>query len=86
MPEISRLLALSIRMYFLDHAPPPFHARYGEWEAQVRIAPVGLLHGWLPPRVLALVIEWASLREVELEANWARLRQGIPPLPVAPLQ
>lgn len=73
-------------MYFLDHAPPHFHVVYGGWEAQVRISPAGLLRGHLPPRVLALVVEWATLQEVALLANWGRLRQGVPPDLIAPLE
>jgi hypothetical protein len=30
MPEISRLLGIVIYMYYKDHAPPHFHAEYGE--------------------------------------------------------
>ena len=26
-----------IQMYFNDHAPPHFHARYGEFEATIKI-------------------------------------------------
>jgi hypothetical protein len=29
MPEISRFFGIVIRMYFDDHDPPHFHARYG---------------------------------------------------------
>jgi hypothetical protein len=29
MPEISRFFGIFIRMYFDDHDPPHFHARYG---------------------------------------------------------
>jgi hypothetical protein len=30
VPEISRFLGIVIRMYYREHAPPHFHARYGE--------------------------------------------------------
>ena len=43
MPEISRFLGIVIRMYFLDHDPPHFHATYAGAEAQIRIRPVGVL-------------------------------------------
>ncbi len=35
MPTISVLYGIVIRMYFNDHAPPHFHARYGEFEATI---------------------------------------------------
>ena len=37
MPEISRFLGIVIAMFYSDHAPPHFHARYGEHEVTVRI-------------------------------------------------
>ena len=42
MPEISRFFGIVIRMYFFDHDPPHFHAKYGESEAQFRIRPFGV--------------------------------------------
>ena len=36
MPEISRFFGI-ITMYFKDHAPPHFHARYNEYEALIAI-------------------------------------------------
>ena len=49
MPEISRFFGIVIRMYFYDYEPPHFHATYGSNEAQIRIEPVGVLAGVLPP-------------------------------------
>lgn len=86
VPEISRFLGIVIRMYFDDHAPPHFHAIYGRDEARVRISPVGMLDGRIPPRPLALAIEWASLHEEELLVNWDRLRRKERPLGIAPLE
>ncbi len=85
MPEISRFFGIVIRMYFSDHEPPHFHAFYSGAEAQLRITPVGVLHGQLPPRALALVIEWASLHEQDLLANWHRLQTDQTPERIAPL-
>lgn len=73
-------------MYSSDHAPPHFHARYGEYEAQILITTGEPLAGELPIRVLRLVREWAGLHEAELRADWelAQARQSlasIDPLP-----
>ena len=38
MPCVSRFYGISISIYFRDHAPPHFHAFYGEFEAVVEIA------------------------------------------------
>jgi hypothetical protein len=35
MPTISSFYGILIRMFFDDHAPPHFHARYGEFEATI---------------------------------------------------
>lgn len=39
-----------------------------------------------PRPVLALVEEWATLHEAELQANWRRLQTEIPPARIAPLE
>lgn len=59
MPEISRFYGIVIAMFYNDHAPPHFHARYVHYEAQVRIDPMGILEGELPKRATAMVLEWA---------------------------
>jgi hypothetical protein len=57
-------------MYFVDHSPPHFHAKYGEYEAQVAIATGEFLNGDLPRRARALVEEWTDLHRDELMADW----------------
>jgi hypothetical protein len=86
MPEISRFFGIVIRMYFNDHDPPHFHAFYGSTEAQVRVTPVGVLRGGLPPRALALVVEWAALHQGELLENWRRLHADEPAERIPPLE
>jgi len=86
MPEISRFLGIAIFMYWDDHAPPHFHAHYGGHEAKVLISPVSLVAGRLPPRVLALIVEWASKHEAELLANWIRCQGKEPLVRVPPLE
>lgn len=53
-------------MYWDEHNPPHFHARYGTYNAAVDITSLKVLEGELPPRVLGLVIEWASIHKKEL--------------------
>ena len=86
MPEISRFLGIVIRMFYLDHAPPHFHVDYAEFQGRIRIEPISLLTGNLPPRVLALVVEWATMHKVELLDNWHRLQADRPPQKIAPLE
>jgi hypothetical protein len=86
MPEISRFFGMVIEMFFRDHVPPHFHVRYGSARARIQIAPVELLDGRLPPRPLALVVEWATLHQAELTENWNRLRTERPPFRIPPLE
>ncbi|HSM91357.1 MAG TPA: DUF4160 domain-containing protein [Anaeromyxobacteraceae bacterium] len=85
MPTISRFFGIVISMYFDDHAPPHFHARYGQDKAQFRIDPPGLLEGELPPRALGLVMEWARLHRDDLVADWKRAQMGEPLADIEPL-
>ncbi len=70
MPEISRFYGIAIKMYFDEHPPPHFHAIYGEYEAVIDIHNLVSVHGYLPPRVLGMVIEWSSQHQDELLDLW----------------
>lgn len=85
MPTISRFFGIVIAMYFDDHVPPHFHARYGSEQARFRIEPPGLLDGELPPRALGLVMEWARLHRDDLLADWERAQKGQPLANIEPL-
>lgn len=85
MPRISAFYGIVIAMYYDDHAPPHFHARFGEFEAQVEIATGEVLHGSLPKRALGLVREWTELHRDELESDWDRARAQLPLVTIDPL-
>ena len=74
MPEISRFYGIVIAMFFSEHNPPHFHARYGKHKAAIRIDDFTLSEGTLPPRVLGLVVEWAAKHKEELIEDWERAR------------
>ena len=86
MPVICRFFGITIRMFYADHLPPHFHASYRGDEATVDIDRLALLHGCLPPRATALLVEWASLHQAELRQNWERARAGLPVVPIDPLE
>ena len=44
-------------MYWDDHAPPHFHAKYAEYEITVNIL-TGVVEGKFPKRALRHVLEW----------------------------
>ena len=75
MPEVSRFYGIVIQIYFGDHLPRHFHARYGGASAKFDIDDLSLIDGKLPTRACSLVIEWATLHQEEL-----RLRLTEPPI------
>ncbi len=86
MPEISRFYGIVISMYYGDHNPPHFHVRYGGDRAAIEISSLRVLEGKLPPRVLGLVVEWASQHQPELMDNWDAAWNDSPPRRIPPLQ
>jgi hypothetical protein len=85
MPEISRFLGIVIAMFYRDHAPPHFHAVYGEAEITVEIA-TGRVTGHFPKRALAHVLEWSSLHQQELMETWTLARASRPLPRIDPLE
>lgn len=86
MPEISRFFGIIIAIYFNDHPPPHFHARYGEHKAKFDVATGTILEGAMPRRVCGLVEEWRLLHQAELEEVWNRIRDRQPYEKIAPLE
>ena len=72
-------------MYYRDHAPPHFHALYGEYEATIGIA-TGDINGSLPKRALAHVQEWRTLHTEELLNIWMLARANKPLPRIEPLE
>jgi hypothetical protein len=70
MPEISRFLGIVIAMFYNDHGPPHFHARYGNPEILVNIETGEIMSGSFPKRAQALVLEWLVLHRSELMLDW----------------
>ncbi len=86
MPEISRFFGIVIKMFFDDHNPPHFHAEYGDSAALIDIRNLSVFSGRLPPRAMGLVIEWATLHQQELLADWERARAQQELRRIAPLE
>lgn len=86
MPEICRFYGIVIKMFFDDHAPPHFHAQYGEFEVLININTLAITGGYLPPRALGLVMEWASLHHAELKKLWENAKQLKPLDKLEPLK
>jgi len=72
-------------MFFQDHAPPHFHAEYGEYEALFNIDTLEITKGNLPNRAKVLVLEWAVEHRDELKQNWEKARKPEPLNEIDPL-
>ena len=86
MPEICRFYGIVIAIFYGDHNPPHFHARYGSHKAVISMKDFTLLEGYLPPRALSLVMEWAPQRQNELIKDWELAQHNQPLIKIDPLQ
>jgi hypothetical protein len=76
MPTICRFCGIEIGMFYNDHAPPHFHVKYAEFEAEIVIGTLETKDGWIPRRAQRLVDEWATRHQAELMDNWERARRS----------
>ncbi len=74
MPTIADFYGVTIQMYYDEHEPPHFHARYGGAKALVRLSDGEIIAGELPPTAARMVRQWALARRSELQDNWHRAR------------
>ncbi len=86
MPTISVFYGIIIQMYWDEHAPPHFHAIYGEFKASVDIHSLIITEGNLPRRATQLVLDWAELHQQALLQNWELCQIKQQPKPIKPLQ
>jgi hypothetical protein len=69
MPVIARFFGILIFMFWREHEPAHFHAKYGDEEATIEIE-TGKISGRISPRALALIQEWRELHKAELLEDW----------------
>lgn len=81
----SQFFGIVIQMFWREHAPPHFHALYGEYEALIDIRTLEVIKGSLPRRALALVLEWAAQHRVELMEDWNLCQSKQLPKRISPL-
>lgn len=70
-------------MYWSDHAPPHFHAKYNGYEITADIES-GVVRGQFPKRALRAVLDWLDLHKDELLENWSLAQQDEPLNPINP--
>ena len=76
MPIISAFFGIVIRMYYKEHEPAHFHAEHSGQQATFDF------HGELiageirSRRARERIRSWAKLHQVELAANWEKMKAG----------
>ena len=86
MPVISRFFGIAIAIYWNDHAPPHFHAKYSGEEVVVEIDSGVILKGTMSKRALSLIEEWRQRSVTELKEDWELAREHRPLMDIAPLE
>lgn len=86
MPEVCRFYGIIIALYYNEHNPPHFHAKYGEFQAEIDIRTLQILNGELPKRAKTLVLEWADEHREELMLDWELARQQATLKAIEPLK
>ena len=69
MPVISRFFGIVIYMYWRDHMPAHFHAKYQGLEITVDVV-TGDVKGQIGGKALSIIQEWRELHAAELMENW----------------
>ena len=69
MPIISRFFGIIIYLYWKDHSPPHFHAKYQDQEITMEIK-TGKVKGNINKRALKMLNEWRKKYLNELLDDW----------------
>ncbi len=60
MPELSRFFGIVIAMYYNEHRPPHFQAKYGGQYGVFSIDDLRMIEGHMPKRVVSLCLNGHS--------------------------
>lgn len=86
MPTISMFYGILIQMFFDDHAPPHFHAKYGSDKAIIDIKKLEVIKGKLPRRAEQLALDWAEINQKALLEDWELCQNKKQPKAILPLK
>ena len=86
MPELTRFFGIIISMYYNDHSPPNFHAKYVDAQVSIRIEDGHVIDRSLGARSLRLVVEWRILHKAELLNDWTLAQTRQPLVKIEPLE
>lgn len=69
MPIISQFFGITIYMFWKDHMPAHFHAKYGGEEITMDIE-TGAIRGSMTKRAISMIDEWRKTHIDELRQDW----------------
>ena len=86
MPEVSRFHGILIAMYYREHPPSHFHAKYGENRIRVAIQDGQIMSGNFPNHAERHVLNWLELHRDKLTRNWELAAERKPLKQIDPLE
>lgn len=86
MPVISVFFGITIRMCYLEHEPPHFHAEFRDGRFTFDFEGRLLSGTMRSRRAQRLIRLWALRNQGQLKANWLRIEGVEPILPIPPLE
>ena len=86
MPVVSTFFGIVIRMYYLEHGVPHFHAEHQGQQATFTFDGEVLAGSIRSRTAIRLIRDWALAHNEQLEANWNKARAGQPLDGIAPLE
>jgi hypothetical protein len=86
VPIISIFFGIVVRMFYREHEPAHFHAEHQGQAGKFDFSGKMVVGNIQSKTALRLIRQWALLHRVELEANWAKTKTGLPLDKIAPLE
>lgn len=86
MPAISIFFGIVIKMFYNDHKPPHFHAKYQGQKGAFDFSGRLLAGNFTSKVALRLIKEWSSRHKHELMLNWRRIEAKKPLKLIEPLE
>ena len=85
MPIISRFFGILIYIYWREHEPAHFHAKYGSDDIIAEIE-TGKVTGKISKRALSMIQEWRKIHKEELMNDWELAKQKKSLAKIEPLE
>lgn len=86
MAEICRFFGIIITIFNREHGIPHFHVKYDEYRGVFSIEKLDIIEGFLPNKIISLIVEWALQHREELKENWNLAQQLQPLKKIEPLK